>query len=187
MKFDFLNFIVLDEFCNSIRFVYLWIEGSNPRTDTESRLKTNLLPEKTLPLNPSRARKRNKKKPKILPLQIPKLSLRILSNSNSWKKRKKRDSIKFSLPIPSILGPFVSSPLVDEIYLEYPSAIARRRGRKKCGQKPVTKTRWPRKIWGTILLTKRARGNKNRPLPPSSPAKTNKIGRFQRRRRQESE
>lgn len=138
MKFDFLNFIVLDEFCNSIRFVYLWIEGSNPRTDTESRLKTNLLPEKTLPLNPSRARKRNKKKPKILPLQIPKLSLRILSNSS--KKRKKRDSIKFSLPIPSILGPFVSSPLVDEIHLEYPSAIAR-------GGKSVVKNR-SRKLVG---------------------------------------
>lgn len=84
------------------------------------------------------SRNRNKKKPKILPLQIPKLSLRILSNSS--KKRKKRDSIKFSLPIPSILGPFVSSPLVDEIHLEYPSAIAR-------GGKSVVKNR-SRKLVG---------------------------------------
>lgn len=88
--------------------------------------------------------------------------------SKKKKETKGKRFDKIFLPISSILGPCSSfhrgrNPLGISRY----SSVG-----EKCGQKPVTKTRWPRKIWGTILLTKRARGNKNRPPPPLKPTRS---------------
>lgn len=93
-----------------------------------------------------------------------------LFNKKKKKKRRERDSIKFSYRSRRSSGHarrFIATCGRNPLGISRYSSVG-----EKCGQKPVTKTRWLRKIWGTILLTKRARGNKNRPPPPLKPTRS---------------
>lgn len=101
---------------------------------------------------------------RLIPIQFQ------LFSKKKKKKRRERDSIKFSYRSrrsSNHARRFIATCGRNPLGISRYSSVG-----EKCGQKPVTKTRWPRKIWGTILLTKRARGNKNRPPPPLKPTRS---------------
>lgn len=142
-------------------------------TDTQFHLKTNLLLEKTFRIQPAEREQKEAKNPstsnsQTLPSRL--IPIPFHSFQQKKKKRRERDSIKFSYRSRRSSGHarrFIATCGRNPLGISRYSSVG-----EKCGQKPVTKTRWPRKIWGTILLTKRARGNKNRPPPPLKPTRS---------------
>lgn len=140
-------------------------------TDTQFHLKTNLLLEKTFRIQPAEREQKEAKNPSKFPnspfASYPDLVPTLFKKK---KKRRERDSIKFSYRSrrsSAHARRFIATCGRNPLGISRYSSVG-----EKCGQKPVTKTRWPRKIWGTILLTKRARGNKNRPPPPLKPTRS---------------
>lgn len=141
-------------------------------TDTQFHLKTNLLLEKTFRIQPGKGTKRSQKSFHFKFPNSPFASYPdpVSTLFKKKKKRRERDSIKFSYRSrrsSDHARRFIATCGRNPLGISRYSSVG-----EKCGQKPVTKTRWPRKIWGTILLTKRARGNKNRPPPPLKPTRS---------------
>lgn len=149
--------------------------------DTQFHLKTNLLLEKTFRIQPAEREQKEAKNPstsnsQTLPSRL--IPIQFHSFQKKKKKRRERDSIKFS-------------------YRSRRSSGHARRFIATCGRNPLGISRYSRgKMWSKtghenslaaenmgndIVNEARTRQQK----PPSSPAKTNKIGRFQHRRRQE--